>query len=618
MNYYNFKDITDRLSSEKVAEMIGCEIVKGRCEAKWRGGTNKTSVSFDSDGGWYDHKDGIGGGPIELWALAKFGGTDSTHIQMAQDDLGLQLNLQPINVESEADKTPRVQDWEYLDERGEHVFTVRRTNHKSVDGKKPSKDIKQIAADGTYGVKHLGDLPLYNLPNVLKADTVYVCEGEKAADVIISMGLTATTKAGGGHAWSPHYSEFLRGKNVIILPDNDDVGLKYAEAVSAGCLAVDCSVKIVTLSKIEKGDAWEFVNREGGDIDILEEMVADANPVTGVNVVIRDATSIEDRDIPPPDQIIPGLADRGDKLFIIGSSKAKKSFFTLQMATHIASGGKSQLPFEMDGPKRVLYLNLEIQDDHFERRYQRMVKRLSMRGCILAGTLSIAHRRGKPLSDDEIIATAKALRAEVIIIDPAYKLMGWDEKDLTPMLCMFDRIVVETKSLLVIVHHEKKGVAGDRQGIDRGSGDGKMSRDYDAAILLAAQKDEPGAIVVTQIQRNYAPTEPFTLEYDEGAFIGSELPAIEATTQSMRKKGASTDPSPATIEALVELQGPFAKCEFLEVLRRQGCSARGSASYADMIVRLPHIDVNMTRENVAGGRIMYHTSSQIKEIRGLI
>ena len=71
------------------------------------------------------------------------------------------------------------------------------------------------------------------LPDLAGANRVYVCEGEKAADAVRSIGLTATTSAHGcespGKAdWGP-----LAGKEIIILPDNDSPGGKYADAVAA-------------------------------------------------------------------------------------------------------------------------------------------------------------------------------------------------------------------------------------------------------------------------------------------------------------------------------------------------------------------------------------------------
>jgi hypothetical protein len=108
--------------------------------------------------------------------------------------------------------------------------------------------------------------PLYGLPDVLKAETVYVTEGEKAADAVQSLGLTATTSAHGAKAaektdWTP-----LAGKAVVILPDNDEPGRDYADRAAAilGKLTPRPTVKIVELPGLPaKGDAVEWIEAQG-------------------------------------------------------------------------------------------------------------------------------------------------------------------------------------------------------------------------------------------------------------------------------------------------------------------------------------------------------------------
>ena len=91
---------------------------------------------------------------------------------------------------------------------------------------------------------------------------MFVAEGEKAAEAVRSLGFVATISAHGAKspqktAWSP-----LAGRDVIILPDNDDAGGAYAEEVSQlpGRLSPAPQVRIVELPDIpEHGDIVEFV-----------------------------------------------------------------------------------------------------------------------------------------------------------------------------------------------------------------------------------------------------------------------------------------------------------------------------------------------------------------------
>jgi hypothetical protein len=74
--------------------------------------------------------------------------------------------------------------------------------------------------------------PLYNLHGLaaLPKSSVIICEGEKCCDKLISFGWLATTSGSSNTAgradWSP-----LSGRTVVIWPDKDKPGMKYAQAV---------------------------------------------------------------------------------------------------------------------------------------------------------------------------------------------------------------------------------------------------------------------------------------------------------------------------------------------------------------------------------------------------
>jgi putative DNA primase/helicase len=76
--------------------------------------------------------------------------------------------------------------------------------------------------------------PLYRLPELLASHgTVYVVEGEKCADALAAIGVVAITSIGG--ASNAHYSDWkpLASRHVVIIPDADEQGAKYASDVAA-------------------------------------------------------------------------------------------------------------------------------------------------------------------------------------------------------------------------------------------------------------------------------------------------------------------------------------------------------------------------------------------------
>jgi RecA-family ATPase len=331
---------------------------------------------------------------------------------------------------------------------------------------------------------------------------------------------------------------------------------------------------------------------------------------TRTPITFYSAAEFVDVELPPPDQILEDFADRGDKAWIIGGSKGFKSANALQIGMHMASGGKAGMPFTVKQPHRVLFLNLEIKGGHFRRRIQRMARRLGLSHEI--GNLLVADLRGVKIEPADIVDMVREAKAEVVIVDPAYKLAQWDEVDATEWLAGFDAIVEATNALLIVVHHEKKGLAGDRQGVDRGSGDGRIQRDYDAALLLAPQRDEDNAVVYSQIQRNYAPAAPVVMRYDCGAFIEApDLPAIEATSRTARARSGRVSITLDQVEALVREFGPLSAMHLKMKLRDAGATKDVSESLIQEVVTAPGIDVYVRQERKAGGRKLYATKAQI-------
>lgn len=149
--------------------------------------------------------------------------------------------------------------WSYHDAKGMPVGAVVRWDRQ--DGR---KDIRPVSRNGT-GWLLCGmpaPRPLYGLPDLADASRVYITEGEKAADAVRALGLSATTSAHGSKSagktdWAP-----LAGMECVILPDNDPAGGQYADAVM-GLLAKLSSrptIKRVELPALpDHGDVVEYI-----------------------------------------------------------------------------------------------------------------------------------------------------------------------------------------------------------------------------------------------------------------------------------------------------------------------------------------------------------------------
>ena len=112
--------------------------------------------------------------------------------------------------------------YDYTDESGKQLFQVVR--YKVSPPKNKTFYQRHEGESGWIwnmkGVRRV----VYHLPEVIAAETVIITEGEKDADKLVSLGFVATTNVGGAEKWRPEYSEVLRGKDVIIIGDNDEQG----------------------------------------------------------------------------------------------------------------------------------------------------------------------------------------------------------------------------------------------------------------------------------------------------------------------------------------------------------------------------------------------------------
>jgi putative DNA primase/helicase len=166
-----------------------------------------------------------------------------------------------------------VATYDYIDEDGELLFQSVRFE---------PKDFRQRRPDGMGG--WIWDLKgvsrvLYRLPQLVESEdgaTVYVVEGEKDADRLTALGFIATSSAGGAGKWRDEYSEYLSGKHVIIIPDNDEPGRQHAEQVARSVHGVAASVRVVTLPGLPpKGDVSDWLDGKGIE-NGLQEIVESA------------------------------------------------------------------------------------------------------------------------------------------------------------------------------------------------------------------------------------------------------------------------------------------------------------------------------------------------------
>src|SRR5207249_4181617 len=156
--------------------------------------------------------------------------------------------------------------YDYVDDRGALLFQVVRFLPKNFKQRRPDGNGNWI-----WNLKDVRRV-LYRLPVLLAADriqTIYIVEGEKDAQRLLDLGLVATTNPGGAGKWRPEFNEPLRGRHVVISPDNDDAGRAHAQTVASSLHQVAASIKILVLPDLSpKGDISDWLDA-GGTVEAL-------------------------------------------------------------------------------------------------------------------------------------------------------------------------------------------------------------------------------------------------------------------------------------------------------------------------------------------------------------
>ncbi len=286
---------------------------------------------------------------------------------------------------------------------------------------------------------------------------------------------------------------------------------------------------------------------------------------------------------PPVESVIFDVLDMGCKAVVIGPSKSMKTWFILQLAVSSATG-REFLCWRVH-PRKTLLVNLEVAPVYFHRRLQQVKSALGLNPADLA-SLDILNARGHDMAlngrADILPALLDRIRKggyEVVILDPFYKLAVGDEnkaEDVKPVLLAFDRICTETGAAVVYVHHDAKGIPGERAKQDRGAGSNVIQRDMDSAIYLTPHAQE-GLLVVSTLLRNHPPQDDFTVAWDGCLRLSKVAPSVRTGRPRRQISDEQT--------AAVFKDKPLTKGASIAALQGIGHSRASAAAALDAAVK---------------------------------
>lgn len=306
----------------------------------------------------------------------------------------------------------RVGSWEFIGRDGEVLY--RKVRIARSDG---GKDFIYEHPDGRGGWAHgrgnAGPVP-YRLPDLLQADrgaVVYTAEGEKKADRLAEWGLVATSHKDfpkGTIDGSP-----LKGRTVVILPDNDDAGERYARRMADIVRGSGGRPVMVRLPGLfVGGDILDWTGTRETLLELADTAIASPDQRDPFADVVRpdpasradagdevellpviDAGDLEGVPVTPREWGLDGWEPWRSCVYLTGLGATGKSLLTQQRMT-CAAAGLNFFGVQLR-PGIAIYITCEDDMKELHRRQETINAALGITWADLRGRLFLVSLKGQ-------------------------------------------------------------------------------------------------------------------------------------------------------------------------------------------------------------------------------
>lgn len=347
-----------------------------------------------------------------------------------------------------------------------------------------------------------GKWPVYRRAELPTTGPVYIVEGEKCTNLAAMLGLAAVTSAHGSVSAGKTDWESLAGRDVVILPDNDDAGRKYADDVCKLLLALDppATVKVVNLPGLPNaGDIEQFIEAGGtrADVERLADQVERVNPADVIGgPVLRCLADVKPE---PIRWLWPGRIALGKNHLLFGDPGLGKSFLTLDLAARVSTG--AALPDGSGNAPLGSVILLNCEDDLADTIRPRLNAAGADASRIVA--LEAIQRPGEggkmiersftlddlPMLEDAVKRTPGV---KLVVIDPISAYLGKSDShknaEIRGLLAPLSKLASDYQLAVVMVTHMSKG---DGKGMYRAMGSLAFIAAARSAWAVAKDKDNP-------------------------------------------------------------------------------------------------------------------------------
>lgn len=321
---------------------------------------------------------------------------------------------------------------------------------------------------------------LYNAETVINEPMVYLVPYKREVDTFNQYGLPSICPPEElTEDWQDCYTEFLKGRDVVIIYGNNDRGYIFSAHVKNKIGTTAKSTKILSIKGIwpdapDGGNVVTFFEHfKQNGVEMLLDAVARTEPCArsentlpgnvpekkkaenGIKIV--PARTLLKANLPPVKYHVAGMLPQGTAI-LSAPSKTGKSWLVLDMGLTIAAGGVFM--GHMTNQCGVLYLALE---DSWNRLQDRMTKILKGKEApenfyfaTKAPTLDNGllkffdgHLKQHPGTDIFVIDTLQKIRGRAMAHESAY---AQDYREMGTIKDFMDK----HRKTVLFVHHNRK------------------------------------------------------------------------------------------------------------------------------------------------------------------
>jgi hypothetical protein len=340
--------------------------------------------------------------------------------------------------------------------------------------------------EGFKDVPFIGSCDPFDADLEKDTNSIYWPEGEKDVETVSGKGALAFTFGGTGDGLPAGCEEYVRGRHVVILADNDEPGREHANKKAELAAPVAASVKVVHFTEVKhKGDVTDFFEG-GGSLDALEQIAAlqvpykprsalIVQPPDTVPAVMRATPYVwvEPESIPPRAWLYGNHLIRKFVASTVAPGGVGKSSLVLAEALAMVSG-KPLLGISPPQKLRVWLWNLEDPIEETTRRVQATAKFYGLSPDDIGDRLFVDSGRDQSMVIatttrngaviiipviEKVIAEILKYQIDVLVIDPfvnCHQLSENDNQAMDMVAKEWAKVADRTNCAIELVHQTRK------------------------------------------------------------------------------------------------------------------------------------------------------------------